>query len=153
MSEQDEAYRTWLDLRTTESRADYRRLRNSVKARLALARREFLSRQLLTSDRREFWSSLKKFYLAPSNSAPATQTTNTTEHRDRADHFNEFFSSVGSRIAADLRGDVMTGQAPRPPIVVSSAFQLQPATLPELARAVRQADEFNRGSGTRRDTA
>ena len=45
---------------------------------------------------------------------------------------------MGSRIAADLRGDVTTGQAPRPPIVVSSAFQLQPATLPELARAVRQ---------------
>ena len=60
MSKRDEAYRTWLDLRTPESRADYRRLRNSVKARLALARREFLSRQLLSSDRREFWTSLKK---------------------------------------------------------------------------------------------
>ena len=45
---------------------------------------------------------------------------------------------MSSRIAADLSDDVTAGQAPRPPTVVSAAFQLQPATLPELARAVRQ---------------
>ena len=138
MSERDEAYRTWLDIRTPESRAEYRRLRNSVKARLTLARREFLSRQLLSSDRREFWSSLKKFYLAPSDPVHAAQTTSKAEQRARADHFNHFFSSVGSQIAADLSDNVTAGLAPRPPIVVSAAFRLQPATLPELARAVRQ---------------
>ena len=138
MSERDEAYRAWLDLRTPESREDYCRLRNSVKAQLALARREFLSRKLVTADRREFWSSLKKFYLAPIASAHPAPRIDEAERRTRADRFNEFFSSVGSRIAADLADDATVGQAPRPPIVVSAAFQLQPATLPELARAVRR---------------
>ena len=92
----------------------------------------------LSSDRREFWSSLKRYYLSPSASAHPTCDMSDIERRTRADRFNEFFSSVGSRIAADLRDDVKAGLAPRPPIVISAAFQLQPATLPELARAVRR---------------
>ncbi|KAF0305784.1 hypothetical protein FJT64_022658 [Amphibalanus amphitrite] len=72
MLERDEAYQAWLDLHTPESREDYCRLRNSVKAQLAQARREFLGRQLLASDRKEFWSSLRRFYLAPSASAHST---------------------------------------------------------------------------------
>ena len=138
MLERDEAYQAWLDLRTPESREDYCRLRNSVKARLAQARRAFLGRQLLASDRKEFWSSLRRFYLAPSASAHSTSDKSEAEQRARADRFNEFFASVGSRIAADLNDDVTAGLAPRPPIVVSAAFRLQPATLPELAGAVRR---------------
>ena len=141
MLERDEAHQAWLDLRTPESREDYCRLRNSVKARLAQARRAFLGRQLLASDRKEFWSSLRRFYLlrlAPSASAHSTSDKSEAEQRARADRFNEFFASVGSRIAADLNDDVTAGLAPRPPIVVSAAFRLQPATLPELAGAVRR---------------
>ncbi|KAF0292505.1 hypothetical protein FJT64_009516 [Amphibalanus amphitrite] len=70
-----------------------RNLRNSVKAQLAQARREFLGRQLLASDRKEFWSSLRRFYLAPSASAHSTSDKSAAEQRARADRFNEFFAS------------------------------------------------------------
>ncbi|KAF0291629.1 hypothetical protein FJT64_010273 [Amphibalanus amphitrite] len=94
MLERDEAYQAWLDLHTPESREDYCRLRNSVKAQLAQARREFLGRQLLASDRKEFWSSLRRFYLAPSASAHSTSDKSAAEQRARADRFNEFFAST-----------------------------------------------------------
>ena len=136
MAERDAAHQAWLELRTPESRADFRRLRNSVKGQLARARREFLGRQLLTSDRRQFWSCLKRFYLT-SNSAPPAPALSRDEVRVRADDFNDFFSSVGAKIAEDLKEDVTAGQSPRPPIV-SSAFRLGPATLPELGEAVRK---------------
>ena len=138
MAERDRAYKVWKAQRTPESRAHYRHQRNAVKTHLARARREFLDRQLLNSDRREFWSHLRRYYIAPSNSTSTAQRTTSTEQRARADRFNEYFSTVGSRIAADLSDDVTVGVAPRPPIVVSASFKLGPATLPELARAVRQ---------------
>ena len=137
MAERDAAYRAWLDLRTPESRADFCRLRNSVKGQLARARREFLGRQLLTSDRRQFWSSLKRFFMTPDSASPAPAPSQG-ELQARADSFNDFFASVGSKIADDLKDDVAAGQPPRPPIVVSSAFRLEPVTLPELGRAARK---------------
>ena len=137
MAERDAAHRAWLDLRTPESRTNFCRLRNSVKGQLARARREFLGRQLLASDRRQFWSSLKRFYLT-SDSPPPAPVPTQEEAQTRADDFNSFFASVGAKIAEDLRGDVTAGQSPRPPIVVSSTFRLGPATLPELERAMRK---------------
>ncbi|KAF0299077.1 RNA-binding protein Raly [Amphibalanus amphitrite] len=99
MLERDEAYQAWLDLHTPESREDYCRLRNSVKAQLAQARREFLGRQLLASDRKEFWSSLRRFYLAPSASAHSTSDKSAAEQRARADRFNEFFAYYAAAAA------------------------------------------------------
>ncbi|KAF0299165.1 hypothetical protein FJT64_003567 [Amphibalanus amphitrite] len=113
MAERDAAYRAWLDLRTPESRADFCRRRNSVKGRLARARREFLGRQLVTSDRRQFWSSLKRFFLTSDSAAP-TSDSSQGELQARADSFNDFFSSVGSKIADDLRDDVAAGRPSSP---------------------------------------
>ena len=138
MAERDAAYRAWLDLRTPESRADFCRLRNSGKGLLARTRREFLGRQLVASDRRQFWSSLKRFFLTSDIAAPSDPSHG--ELRARADSFNDFFSSVGSKIADNLRDDVAAEWPPHPPIVVSSSFRLAPATLPELGRAVREVN-------------
>ena len=58
-----------------------------------------------------------------------------------ADTFNEFFSSIGARVSAELRSDVncqptTEQRAPRPITVCSSNFVLKPATLPELSLAI-----------------
>ena len=74
--------------------------------------------------------------MAPSDHMPATDVTSRADQRARSDRFNDFFSSVGSRIAADLAGDVTAGLSPRPPIVVSATFRPHPVTLPVLSRAV-----------------
>ncbi|KAF0302915.1 hypothetical protein FJT64_025082 [Amphibalanus amphitrite] len=120
MLERDEAYQAWLDLHTPESREDYCRLRNSVKAQLAQARREFLGRQLLASDRKEFWSSLRRFYLAPSASAHSTSDKSAAEQRARADRFNEFFAStisvtVAMKTGADSSDESQEDAEPAPP--------------------------------------
>ena len=55
-----------------------------------------------------------------------------------SDELNGHFSTVGSRIADELREAVAEGhRSPRPPTVCSTRFQLQPATLPELSRCIQ----------------
>ena len=56
-----------------------------------------------------------------------------------ADVLNRHFSSVGSRIAADLRGAVNDGsKQPRPPSVCATGFSFQTATLPELSQCIKR---------------
>ena len=138
MAERDAAHRDWLQYRKEEDHASYRRLRNQVKSRLAGARRDFLCDQLAHHDHRGFWRRLKQFAVrstaAGGESAPVVGP-------EQADTFNEYFSSVGARVAAELRADVDRGPsveqcAPRPVTVCSSAFKLKPVTLPELSAAV-----------------
>ena len=137
MAERDEAFAAWRDLRTDETRADYVRLRASVKGVLSRARRDFLSHRLVESDRRDFWAQLKRLYMTPSAAPPPQELTDEDERRAQMDNFNQFFAAVGSRIAAELRNSGGTGQlSPRPPIVVADAFRLQPITLSELGRVV-----------------
>ena len=65
-----------------------------------------------------------------------------------ADELNRHFSSVGSNIATSLGAAAAMGPelTPRPPKVSSGAFQLVPATLPELSAALRQMSS-SRASG------
>ena len=137
MRERDQACGVWQEKRTPESRNDYRRRRNEVKRLLSAARRDFLSRQLVESDRREFWTVLKRHFIKPEKSTTAPPSSEA-ELRTRADKFNSFFATVGSNIAADLREDV-AGRLPhpRPPTVVAAAFKPHPVTLAELGRTIR----------------
>ncbi|KAF0305593.1 hypothetical protein FJT64_022786 [Amphibalanus amphitrite] len=70
MAERDAAHTDWLQYRTEEDRAIYRRLRNQVKSRLAGARREFLCDQLAHQDHRGFWRRLKQFAIRSSATDP-----------------------------------------------------------------------------------
>ena len=137
MAERDEAFAAWRDLRTDDARADYVRLRASVKSMLSRARRDFLSGRLAGSDRRDFWVQLKRLYMTPSAASSAPLPTDERERRAQMDSFNQFFATVGSRIAAELHvGGEADQLSPRPPIVVADAFKLEPITIPELGRVV-----------------
>ena len=104
---------------------------------LNCARRDFLSQQLIRSDRRDFWSHLKRLYVAPASAGSQPEPIDEDERRAQMDNFNTFFATVGERIAAELRdGGQTSWLSPRPPIVVADAFRLQPVTLPELGRVV-----------------
>ena len=137
MAERDAARRAWRTLRTPEAGDKYRRLRNKVKSQLSEARSDYLAQQLVGTDRCAFWQQLKRLYIAPAASAKAPPPTNTDQQRDLATHFNAYFSTVGSNIAAELRDDVAASQLhPRPPVVVAGSFRPRPITLPELTRTI-----------------
>ena len=139
MAERDAAHTDWQQYRTEEDHTNYRRLHNQVKSGLARARRDFLCDQLAHQDHRGFWQRLKQF--AVRSSAVGNEDASVLG-QERADTFNEYFSSVGARVASELRADVddeseMEQRAPRPVTVCSSAFTLKPVTLPELSVAIR----------------
>ena len=138
MAERDAAHEDWLQYGTEDNHAIYRQLRNRVKGELARARKDFLCDQLTHNDHRGFWRRLKQF-ASRSNAAGGGGTS--VLEPERADAFNEYFSTVGARVAEELRSDVeghVEQSMPRPVTVCSSKFDLKPATLPELSDAVRQ---------------
>ena len=96
--------------------------------------------RITRQDHRGFWRRLKQFAV---RSNTAGEGDSSVLGPERADAFNEYFSSVGARVAAELRSDVNSDFAaeqrmPRPVTVCSSSFVLKPATLPELSAAMRQ---------------
>ena len=139
MAERNSARDTWLCLRTSEAKADYTHLRNAVKSRLISARRNFLSDELVSSSRREFWQKFKRM-IAAGRAPPAdARLESPTEREAAADALNHHFASVGSLIANELRDAIAAGREnPRPPTVCAAEFRLQPATLPELSRCIGQ---------------
>lgn len=142
MQTRDDMLKIWRDLRTPESRSEFCCLRNEVKRLIHQARKEYLGRRLMSANRRDFWQTLKRHYMSqPKKSAGVKrdEDQNKDEQRSRADRFNEFFASVGSCIACELKDDVKSGQKLiKPPIVISSCFKPYPVTLPELSRVMRQ---------------
>ena len=138
MSERDAARDTWLRLRTPEAKADFARLRNSVKSQLIGARGDFLCGELASGSRRDFWPKFRQRSAAHQPRPNAATDTTPEEAVAWADELNRHFSTVGSRIADELREAVAEGcRSPRPPAVCSTRFQLQPATLPELSRCIQ----------------
>ena len=140
MEERDVAREDWLQYGTEDDHATYRQLRNRVKSELARARKEFLCDQLAHRDHRGFWKRLKQFAV---RSNTAGETDSSVLGPEQGDIFNEYFSSVGARVAGELRSGMGAKSAvkqrmPRPVRVCSSAFVLKPVTLPELSAAVRQ---------------
>ena len=124
--------------RTPEAKADFTRLRNSVKSQLISARRDFLCRELASGSRRDFWPRFKQLNAAHQPRSAAATDATPEEAVAWADELNRHFATVGSRIAEELREAVIGGRCtPRPPTVCSTRFQLQPATLPELSRCIQ----------------
>ncbi|KAF0287361.1 hypothetical protein FJT64_014208 [Amphibalanus amphitrite] len=140
MSERDAARDTWICLRSPESKADYLRLRNSVKSQLIKARRDFFCDELASGDRRDFWTRFRRI-SATRRPRPAAAADAPEQAAAWADELNRHFATVGSRIADELRQVATEGRhAQRPPTVCSTSFQLQPATLPELCERDGEAE-------------
>ena len=136
MAERDRAFQHWRTHGEEHDLLEYRRLRNNVKACLARAKRDFLCSSLL-ADRASFWRNIKKFALRPGSGGDNAAEVIPAEV---ADDFNRHFATVGSRVAAELKeaGRGSTPLPPRPPCVTTAGLVLQPATLPELSKAISQ---------------
>ena len=122
-----------------ESNRLYDRLHESLMQVIARARKDFLCNQLAQEDYRGFWRRLKQFAVR-SNTA-GKERGSSALGPELADTFNEFLSSIGARVSAELRSDVncqptTEQRAPRPITVCSSNFVLKPATLPKLSLAI-----------------
>ena len=138
MSERDAARETWHCLRTAEAKADYTRLRNSVKSQLIIARRHYLCSELASGGRGDFWPKFRRLNTDRQPRPAATTDATAEETVAWADELNHHFPTVGSRIADELREAVTEDRSdPRPPTVCSTGFQLQPVTLPELSRCIQ----------------
>ena len=134
MQERNEAYAAWRASGAESDRAEYRRLRNRVKGMFSEAKRDFLCSEML-SDKGSFWRGIRNFSL---RSAKGGGDAAKEMPPEQADNFNQHFASVGSRIAAELTAGNPPPVPARPPGVVASGLRLQPATLPELSRAISE---------------
>ena len=66
-----------------------------------------------------------------------------TTDQQMADLLNRHFASCGPRVAAETEAlrEGRPLQEPRPRCVVSGAFRVRPATLPELITALKQMSD------------
>ena len=133
IEERDAARRTWERSGSPEARRQYQLRRNNVKGHLIRAKRRYLCEGLLT-DRRGFWSRIKRFALQPAGAIPSASASDDVAAR--ADDFNKYFASVGERVAADVAQAGCAGAGPRPPRVCAATLELRPVTLPELSKAI-----------------
>jgi len=134
MTERDTARDAWRRLRTPESRANYTRLRNSVKSAIIRARRDFLCGMMISGGQRHFWPTFKKFAMGSSKPHDDVLADNPC----LANTFNSYFATVGSKVAESLGANAaVSNGAFRPPTVCSTSFRFKPATLPELSNAIR----------------
>ena len=134
MRERDEARFVYVRDPTPENRETYVSRRNAVKREQHRARTEFFAASFRNT-RRTTWKDIRRF-LVSSRGSDAPVVTG----RDWANRLNDHFASCGSRVAAEVgsRADSADSLGPRPRRVVSGAFRVYPATLPELSVAVRQ---------------
>ena len=102
----------------------------------------------LLEDSKNIWPEVRKYLLQ--KKAPATSSQSRPSQEEEAafaDLQNRHFATTASRVTATIqtnreRSDSGTAAScehaakPRPPRVVSSAFHLKPATLPELSSAL-----------------
>ena len=135
---------------STEDWAAYHDLRRRAAQLMTDAKSAYFNS--LLEESRNIWPEVRKYLLqkkAPSTSAQCAPSSQ--EEAAFADQQNLHFATTASRVTATLRpdpeprvdaSDATTAQSdssaalPRPPRVVSSAFKLKPATLPELSRAL-----------------
>lgn len=137
----------------------YHDLRRQASQLITDAKSGFFSS--LLDNRKNIWPDVRKYILQKKAPPTLSHCQNSTEEEVAfADRQNQHFSSTASRVSATIRpadtsGGVddrprpsaaadtddarteTTDSGPRPPRVVSSAFKLMPATLPELSRALR----------------
>ena len=137
MRERDLARREKIDDPSPANRERYTVCRNRVKRAQSEARSSFF----LSSyryERKTSWKDIRRFLIAPKGGA--RQVAPSDRSRKWADELNAHFATVGSRVAAALETarDGVDRLPPRPPRVVSGAFRVRPATLPELSTALQR---------------
>ena len=121
-----------------DTEAEYRRARNDAKAIQCRARSNFF----MTSYRHskpKIWTDIRKFLIASKRDCSFSNAPNI-KSAQWAEQLNRHFASVGPSIASSLETAAAAGQrlTPRPPRVVSGAFRVRPATLPELSSALNR---------------
>ena len=123
----------------------YRLSRNRVKSAQLSAKSAFFLTSYRRS-RRTTWTDIRRFLI--SSGTPSTTASPTPSDTSWANRLNEHFASVGPRVAAALEEAqrVVAPLAPRPARVVSGAFRVRPATLPELSAAMQRMSS-SRASG------
>ena len=133
----DLAHEAKLERPSPETREEYRACRNRVRSAQISAKSAFFLSSYRHS-RKTMWRDIRRFLISPRGGKSAPAPCDPTGRW--ADRFNEHFASVGPRVAAELERERCGAEPlpPRPPRVVSGAFRVREATLPELSDAVRR---------------
>ena len=122
----------WQAFGQPDDKALYVSLKKQVSSILITAHRNFNCQQLLSNDFRGFWNTMRKFSLSSGSVSEPDDVTVPDP-----DVLNEFFSTVGSRVAAGVSVSDREPRPVRPARVCATLFQLTPVTLTELSAAVR----------------
>ena len=117
---------------TDEANQRYRALKREFTGRLRKAKADFF-RPDNTETSKKTWSKLKKYAIANKSAK-----SNSIQGSTAADRFNEYFATVGQRIADALNNEPSPDLPLRLPRVVSGAFRVKPVTLPELSLALHR---------------
>ena len=127
----DIAKADWDAFRQPADKALYLSLKKRVNCILITAHRNFNCQLLVSKDYRGFWNTMRKFGLSSGSESDDVTVP-------EPDVLNEFFSTVGSRVAAEVTVSGDDEPRPvRPARVCTCLFELTPATLAELSAAVR----------------
>ena len=129
VSAKNAAKADWQVSGRSEDKLRYLSLKKRVNSILIQAHRNFNCRMLLSKDYRGFWQTMRQFSKASGDESSDSGIPNP-------DAMNEFFATVGSRVAATIRVDGDEARPIRPTRVCAAQFRLTPATLPELSAAV-----------------
>ena len=110
---------------------------NAVKTAQSRARSEFYLSSFRHS-RKTTWRDIRRYMIGARRDVPRASppTENVANWNAK---LNEYFASVGATVAAEIAAATPEREqlTPRPPRVVSGAFRVGPATLPELSRALQ----------------
>ena len=133
MRERDQARTEYVRDPTPENRENYVARRNAVKRDQCRARSTFFAESFRNS-RRTTWKDIRRFLISSRRSDVPLVTG-----RVWANRLNDHFATCGARVASEVGSQAGADDplTPRPPRVVSGAFRVYPATLPELSAAVK----------------
>ena len=127
----DAARRTRDVTGTDEAKQLYSALKREFAGKLREAKADFFKGNR-TDKSKDMWSKLRKYGMASKQAKSVTELDPAV-----ADNFNNYFASVGQRIADDLRREPSTDLSLRLPRVVSGAFRVRCVTLSELSVALQ----------------
>ena len=138
MRERDLAHAAKIDRPSPETHAAYRTCRNRVRSAQYSAKSAFFLSSYRQS-RKTAWKDIRRYLISPRGGLPAPAPRDNSDS-SWADRLNQHFATVGPRVAAELERE-RRGTAPlppRPPRVISGAFRVRAATLPELSDAIKR---------------